>query len=290
MKERGTGRIAIGLVMVAAAWYLNWSLDGLRTHLLFFPLWLGYVLFVDGLTLRRTGSSPSARGRLRYVGLFVISIPLWWLFELLNLRVANWEYVGREHFSDLEYFLLCSLAFSTVMPAVLTTAELMRSLRWFEELGRGPLIRPTERLRIGLILSGLSMLALLLTWPTLFFPLLWVSGVLLLEPVCLRLGRRSLLTQLEQGDWRNWLSLWSGVLVCAFFWEMWNADSYPKWVYHIPGVGFGKVFEMPILGYLGYLPFALQIYLVKELLLPSRLDCARRGSARAAGSPSSSAV
>ena len=56
--------------------------------------------------------------------------------------------------------------------------------------------------------------------------------------------------------------------MCGFFWEMWNACSYPKWVYHIPGVGFGKVFEMPILGYLGYLPFALELFLLAQLALP----------------------
>ena len=35
-------RIPIGLVLIAVAWTLNWSLSGLRTHLLFFPLWLGF--------------------------------------------------------------------------------------------------------------------------------------------------------------------------------------------------------------------------------------------------------
>lgn len=33
-----------------------------------------------------------------------------------------------------------------------------------------------------------------------------------------------------------------------------------KWKYNVPYVGFLKIFEMPILGYFGYLPFALEIY------------------------------
>ncbi|MBV8317398.1 MAG: hypothetical protein JOZ53_20860 [Planctomycetaceae bacterium] len=45
-------------------------------------------------------------------------------------------------------------------------------------------------------------------------------------------------------------------LACGFFWEMWNYYSYPKWVYHVPFVGVLHVFEMPLLGYLGYLQMA----------------------------------
>ncbi len=31
----------IGVLLVVVFWPLNWFLPGLRTHLLFFPLWLG---------------------------------------------------------------------------------------------------------------------------------------------------------------------------------------------------------------------------------------------------------
>jgi hypothetical protein len=47
--------------------------------------------------------------------------------------------------------------------------------------------------------------------------------------------------------------------VCGFFWEAWNFYSYPKWVYHVPFVSWLKLFEMPLLGYGGYLPFALEV-------------------------------
>ena len=75
------------------------------------------------------------------------------------------------------------------------------------------------------------------------------------------------------------VALWTGVLVCGFFWEMWNWRSYPKWIYDTPGVRSAYLFEMPALGYLGYLPFALELYLLKQLLLPRvALDLA--GAAR----------
>ena len=262
-------RFWIGLLLVVVCWPLNWLLEGLRTHLLFFPLWLGYVLAVDGWTFRRTGTSELARSRRLFVLSFLISIPSWWLFEAFNLRLGNWEYLGRERFGDVEYFLLASLSFSTVTPAVIGTAELLRSFGWVERFRAGPRIRPSARLDATLALLGAAMLAAMFAWPTYCFPFAWTSLVLMLEPVARRLGRRTLLDDLARGDWRPWMALWAGGLLCGFFWEMWNLWSYPKWIYHIPFVGFGKVFEMPILGYLGYLPFALEVYLLRALLEPA---------------------
>ena len=39
----------LGLFLLAVCWPLNWTLPGLRTAYLFFPLWLGYILVVDAL-------------------------------------------------------------------------------------------------------------------------------------------------------------------------------------------------------------------------------------------------
>ena len=41
---------------------------------------------------------------------------------------------------------------------------------------------------------------------------------------------------MRRGDWRPWMSLWLGGLLCGFFWEMWNLWSFPKWIYHVPGM------------------------------------------------------
>jgi hypothetical protein len=51
----------IGIILIAVFWFLNWNLDGLRTHLLFFPLWLGYALTVDALVYFRKGNSLLSR-------------------------------------------------------------------------------------------------------------------------------------------------------------------------------------------------------------------------------------
>jgi hypothetical protein len=41
---------------------------------------------------------------------------------------------------------------------------------------------------------------------------------------------------------------------------MWNVLSLPKWTYTIPYVGFWHIFEMPLLGYLGYPFFGIVVF------------------------------
>src|SRR6266480_3162017 len=223
----------LGLILVAVCWPLNWTLPGVRTSYLFFPLWLGYILVADALVQMRTGSSIWMRSRRDFVLLFLISAPVWWSFELINLRTGNWEYLGPELFDPLQ-LLLSTISYTVVAPAVFETAELIRN-----------------------------------------FP--WIALVFILEPINHWTARSYFLKELREGDWRTVISLSLGALVCGLFWEMWNYYSFPKWIYHIPGLAFFHVFEMPLLGYGGYVPFALELYALKNFLWPSgpRLDSRR---------------
>lgn len=258
----------LGLLLIAVAWPLDWELTGTRTQFLFFPLWLGYTLLVDALVLRRRGTSILTRSAKDFTLLFVCSAPAWWLFEAFNLRTHNWQYLGGGHFGWLAYFLLTSLSFSTVMPAVFETAELVRSAGWMRRLRSGPRLRPTRPTLITMFSTGLLMLALSMTRPDLFYPFLWGSAFFLAEPINAWRGRGSLLAHLEGGDWRPVVALALGALMCGLFWEMWNYYSYPKWTYNTPGVEYLHVFEMPLLGYLGYPPFGLELYVLFHLIAP----------------------
>ncbi len=257
----------LGIILIIVVWPVNWLLPGLRTHVAFFPLWLGYALTVDAFTYRRCGHSLLSRSPKRYAMLFVISAPAWWLFEALNLRTQNWHYLGREHFSNLTYGVLATLSFSTVMPAVFGTAQLVRTFAPFNRPLRGPVVRPTRKTLTIAFLAGWLMLGVLLAFPRQGFPFLWLSLYFLLEPLNAWLGRRTLLTWTQKGDWQPVYTLWTGVLITAFFWEMWNYFSYPKWVYTVPYVGFWHIFEMPLLGYGGYLPFALELFALYHFVM-----------------------
>jgi len=259
----------VGLILIAVCWPLNWMLPGVRTAYLFFPLWLGYILVLDALVKRRTGNSLWTQSRKNFVLLFLLSAPVWWLFELINLRTANWEYVGRELFSTLQFALLCTISFSVVVPAMFETAELMRSFGWMKRFALAPPVPATHRLFVGLLIIGLATLSAMLIWPKIFYPFTWIALVLILEPINSWTGRPYFLKELRAGDWRTLISLSLGALVCGFVWEMWNYYSFPKWIYHIPGAAFLRIFEMPLLGYGGYIPFALELYALKNFVWPN---------------------
>ena len=258
----------VGLLLLAVFWPLNWLLPGMRTDYLFFPLWLGYILLVDGLVLRRAGTSLLRRSPRDFCLLFLASAPCWWFFELINSRTHNWEYVSEGTMSDLKYYSLCTLSFSTVMPAVFETAELVAGFRWLNRWATGPKAKLKRGIPIALLFCGLVMIVLVLAWPRLFYPFVWLSVVFILEPINYWAGKGSLLACLGRGDWRPLIALSLGALVCGFFWEMWNYFSLPKWIYHTPGAEFWRVFEMPLLGYLGYIPFSWELFAFRSLLWP----------------------
>ena len=261
---------AIGLLLIAVFWPLNWLLprEWLPGAYLFFPLWLGYILVMDALVVLRSGTSLLTRSRRDFLLTFLVSAPAWWLFEVINWRTQNWEYLGAANFGRAQYLLLSSISFSTVMPAVFETAEWLRTFRWIDRFSRGPRLRATRGLALALLASGLAMLALTLLWPRIFYPLVWGAVFLMLEPLNILFGRRSFFDDLQHGDWRPVIALSTGALCCGFFWEMWNYWSYPKWIYHTPGAEFLYIFEMPLLGYIGYLPFAWELYALRNVIWP----------------------
>jgi len=256
-----------GIILTLVFWILNWTLDGLRTHWGFFPMWLGFCLSIDALVFYRKGSSLISRSFKKYLLLFLLSVPAWWLFEFLNLFTANWYYEGEELFTPLEFFLLSSLTFSTVIPAVFGAAELASTFRWIRNLNPGIRIPGTDRAVKFFLTAGLLMLLLLLTLPEYFYPFLWVSLYFIIEPFNYYSGRKNLFVYTDKRNWQPVIALWTGVLICAFFWEMWNFYSYPKWVYYLPYLNTLHIFEMPLPGYLGYLPFSLELHAIYYLFM-----------------------
>ena len=257
----------IGLGLVAVFWMLNWTLPGPRTQWAFFPLWLGYCLTVDALVFVRRGTSLLTRSWRKYIGLFVVSALVWWLFEVVNWRLQNWYYEGAELFSPEVFFAYATLNFTTVIPAVFGTAELVSSFDWVNRLKPGLVIGADRRTTVLFFVGGWLMFVVMWIWPKIFFPFVWISVYFILEPINVWLGNRSLARWTAKGDWRPIIALWVGVLLTAFFWEMWNYFDYPKWIYLIPWGGCCHIFEMPLLGYGGYLPFSLELFAMYHLIV-----------------------
>jgi hypothetical protein len=203
-----------------------------------------------------------------FAALFVVSAFFWWYFEYLNRFVQNWHYVNVGNLSPLQYFLFATLPFSTVLPAVLSTNELLSSVpRASGGLDNFVRIRVPYRKVAGvpglvIFSAGLAMIGIR---PDYLYPLLWVSPLLIITSLQAVMGRQSIFAGIEKGQWRGIYLLALSALVCGFFWEMWNYYSYAKWVYSVPFVDRFRIFEMPLLGYAGYLPFGLECAVVARL-------------------------
>lgn len=259
MRQRFPVHGWVGVLLTGVFWWINWGTTGERTHWAFFPLWLGYILVVDGLAVVRGRPSLVVRFK-QFAWLFVLSAPVWWIFELINRRVDYWQYLPADFLAPAEYYFWTTLCFSTVIPAVFATANLLQGWHWFRkhhvtiEAGR------TATGRMSYFIIGWVMLVCTLVWPHYGMAFLWMALFFIIDPVNYWLGNQSLLRSTSRGDWRPVMILFASALVCGFFWELWNYYSWPKWIYTFPFLDFLPVFEMPILGYLGYLPFGLELF------------------------------
>ncbi|MBV8698693.1 MAG: hypothetical protein JO052_12665 [Bradyrhizobium sp.] len=257
-----------GILLTALAWIVAWGTSGFLSEHTFFPLWLGYILAVNGLSEVRFKSSLLETMGGSFLLLFLISIPLWWFFEGMNAIVQNWHYRLAQPVSSTQYVLEASLDFSTVVPAVLSTGFLLlAAARDFRVPWPRWRPRVSERGLAAAVLIGIGCFALLPLFPDESFPLVWIAPILILEPIASAIGFPSLLTDVQTNGWRRVFAVMTATLVTGFWWEMWNVYSLPKWTYTIPYVGFWHVFEMPLLGYLGYPFFGIAVFSYAAIML-----------------------
>src|SRR3954468_15337146 len=108
--------LVIGAVVTIVSWALAWSRAGVLSEYSFFPLWLGYILTMNGISDVAFQTFMLRDMRCRLLWLFAISVPLWWFFEAVNRLVRNWEYVIPYPISNSHYVVPASLNFLTVIP------------------------------------------------------------------------------------------------------------------------------------------------------------------------------
>jgi hypothetical protein len=128
---------------------------------------------------------------------------------------------------------------------------------------------------------GLILTIAPLIWPRYFFAAIWLGPIFLLDPLLERIGTKSLSSSIFSKDRRRVWSLMLGGLLCGLMWEFWNFWAGSKWIYKVPFFGKWKLFEMPILGFLGFLPFALECWILYHLLraIPMRMPSTASGNA-----------
>jgi len=260
-----------GLGLLLFGWYLAWNRFawlGDWQRMTFMPIWVGYILFINAWTCCREGRCLLSHDGKYFFLLFPLSSLFWWYFEYLNRFVQNWFYLAVSDYGPLQYTLLASLAFSTVLPAVMSTQQWLRSMfRLADRPVRFNLDRDVNR-RLAIILLCLSSLALFLlgVFPNLLFPFLWFAPLLLLYSLQGIRDEPGLVQEFRQRGWQVVYLPALSALQCGILWELWNFHSVAKWVYEVPFVDRFRLFEMPIAGFTGYLPFGIECLAIALLI------------------------
>ncbi|MCG8616005.1 MAG: hypothetical protein MI802_07285 [Desulfobacterales bacterium] len=255
-------------------WCLAWTrmewFAPLQPHT-FFPLWLSLILCINALSIRRSGTCPLTEAPKKFLLLFPVSAAFWWLFEYLNRFVTNWFYTGSEY-PAFTYFILATLSFSTVLPGV----ESMKAwLMTFERMDKGFRAMPALPQLSGRIAGSLLMavgglsLALIGIFPDPLFFTLWLAPFFILLGHALYTQRPHPFIPVFSGDYTRVAVYALAALCCGFFWELFNMYSLARWEYSVPYVQVFHIFEMPVLGYAGYLPFGLECALIIHMVYPN---------------------
>jgi hypothetical protein len=238
--------------------------------------WTGFILFADSLVYRARRQSWMRSAPGEFALLALASIPLWLVFEFYNLFLDNWNYTGLPGNWWLR-MLGYAWAFATIWPAIFEGAELV-GLVWDPASGG---LRGTGEPQdiwsadsnpakagshIGVALS-MAVGVVMLIVPFVVSPAVarymaapvWLGFIFLLEPINRRLGADSLV---PNGSMRRGSNLLLSGLLCGVLWEFWNYWSGAKWHYTVPILEHVKIFEMPLPGYLGFPPFALECFVM----------------------------
>ncbi|MEE8391232.1 MAG: hypothetical protein V3S14_10620 [Anaerolineae bacterium] len=237
-------------------------------------VWTGYILFADALALRLRGHSLIHDRPREALMMIWISAGCWLLFEVYNFRLQNWYYVGiPEHPVKRDWAFLWS--FATIMPGMFETADVLEGLGFLRTLRCNPRSKSNGFPPALLAVSVVVGLAFVIVPPLLpihtaryTFGFVWLGFIFLLEPINMRLGAGSLLAEWARGDPRPALRLLAAGLIAGFLWEFWNFWAAAGWRYTVPWpIDFGVYyFRMPVLGLLGFPPFAWESWAMFQFL------------------------
>lgn len=270
-----------GIALLAIAEWLMFH-DIWPVDVYFTPIaWTAYLMIADGMVFAVSGHSRLRDAPRQFLLTALLSIPLWLIFEAYNLRLENWTYVGVPT-GWAGAVLGYGWSFATITPAILETADLVESFGWFK---RGRPVQFSVASKNWMIVIGALCLILPVALPlhigAYLFGLVWIGFVFLLDPINERIGAPSLLRDLASGRHARFFSLFISGWVCGWLWEFWNFWASAKWHYIFPILQRHKIFEMPFVGYLGFLPFALECFVMySTAMFVMRRDRASAGASR----------
>lgn len=229
-------------------------------------MWTGYILFIDSFIYRVTGNSLISSRFKQFLFMLPYSVGCWLIFEAYNLHLQNWQYIGLPE-NIVERYFGYFWAFATIFPGVLLTSELIDVFGVFNKLRVRTFTFRKTKLYIIMTIGVLFLLVPILVSQEVavyLFGFVWIGFIFFLDPINYFSGGKSLFRDLENGRLNKLFSLFLAGLICGILWELWNYWATAKWIYTLPFLNEPKIFEMPLFGFLGFLPFAIEIYVMWE--------------------------
>ena len=271
----------LGIVILVSGWTLSWNWhfrwfpplsERLQVQLSYAPVWAGFILLMNALCVKRSGHSPMTDHPWAYAATFPASSLFWWFFEYLNRYVWNWYYLGIAELGALEYTLYATICFASVLPGVCAVAAWLHTFPIFNDKVYGNMAcinlrKPGWCLFLG-VLATIGLTGIVF-FPDYAYPFLWISPLTVFLLVQFLLREPCVLDSFSRGNWSVFIRFALAALICGFCWETWNYYALAKWVYAVPWVHRFQIWEMPFIGFGGYLPFGVECAAVTAWILPA---------------------
>lgn len=266
----------LGLVTTLFFWWVMWARPQALGSFVFYafsPMWWGFIIMMDGIVYHRmNGKSMIVNKTGPFIFSAVISVAGWGYFEFYDYFVlSNWYYPNgtMPGLSHSTIVLLFIVAYTTVWPAIFQWLNLLQS--WPKMMSRYQNGWKVPLPVNALMLVGFILLGVMVIWPDQFFWAIWIGPLIIITAALIKAGIWNPFTAMGNGDWTGVVLVALASLFNGFLWEMWNHGSESPdigyatnpnyWVYDIPYVNVIHIFsEMPLLGYLGYMPFGLLVW------------------------------
>jgi len=260
---------ALGPALIAASFWLTLEqVEPFVSHIYLFA-WYGLIFSFDQLIRRIEGRSLIVTCGPSFALLLFWSAVAWFLFELINLRLENWYYVFLDG-SAAHRLVGTVFAFATVFPGIFWIDHYLQ-LKGTAVGWRGPAIHLTRSSSYWLQCAGTLLMLMAMIWPRYFFAGVWLGVLLIVAPINYRRHVDGILRQLESGSYGPTARLLLSGLLAGGLWEFFNFWARAKWIYTVPFFDELKLFEMPLFGFLGFPPFALECACLYRLLVSWRL-------------------
>jgi len=245
-------------------WIVNWLL---------IPLFWGIIFIVDGIVyIRTSGRSLIGARPQTLIAIAVCSVGGWLLFEYLNFFVRkNWYYPAGNLISGEQFLLYSALGSSALLTIVFEWYMLLKSFtRLSVRYSKGTKVKISRKIWLAILIISLMAFIMIPFFPNQLFFLIWITPMTALFAVLSLRQKWTPISALEKGNWTPVALIALSYLIQGVLYECWNyfggyhlsngvlhTFNPGYWMYSIPYVDKFHIFEMPVLGLFGYLPFGL---------------------------------